>query len=293
LTPSHTLLYGLIVVMTTLWAVNFVVAKIALRELPPLFVAGLRTAIAGLTMLPVYWWHARTSSTARWTRRDLPVLFLLGILGVALNQIFFVLGMQRTSVAHAAFIIGLTPVIVLLIAVAMRLETLRVGRLFGMIVALAGVVLLQTGGAKASTATLIGDAWILLGGTTFALFTVVGKRVAHSFSSVTLNAFAYVGGGILLLPLTISQARQVSLEKVTPAAWLSVLYMALVASVLCYLIYYHALTLIPASRIAAFSYVQPLLATLIAIPTLGERPTTSLITGGALVIVGVIMAERL
>jgi drug/metabolite transporter (DMT)-like permease len=69
--------------------------------------------------------------------------------------------------------------------------------------------------------------------------------------------------------------------------------MALVASVLCYLIYYHALTLIPASRIAAFSYVQPLLATLIAIPTLGERPTTSLITGGALVIVGVIMAERL
>ncbi|HET8546632.1 MAG TPA: DMT family transporter, partial [Bryobacteraceae bacterium] len=205
----------------------------------------------------------------------------------------FVFGMNRTSVAHAALIIGITPVLVLIIAAATGLERLSVARLSGMFIALSGVALLETGAGKANAATLAGDFWIFLGATTFALFTVGGKRVAHAFTSVTLNTFAYVASAILLLPITIWQTVSFPFANVSSAAWASVLYMALVASVLCYLIYYHALTCIPASRVAAFSYVQPLLATVLAIPTLGERPTTALVAGGALVLAGVIMAERL
>ena len=291
--PSHWTLYSLIVLMTTLWAINFVVAKIALRELPPLLIVGIRSLLAGLMMLPVYWWHTRTAPNARWTRRDLAMLVLLGLFGVALNQVFFILGMNRTSVAHAALIIGLTPVIVLSVAAAIGLESLSAGRLVGMLTALGGVALLQTGAGKSSGATLAGDAWILLGAVTFAIFTVAGKKAAHSFSSITLNTFAYVSAGIALLPMTLWQLSDFPLANVSAVTWLSVLYMALIASVLCYLIYYHALTWIPASRVAAFSYVQPLLATGLAIATLGERPTASLLTGGALVLAGVIMAERL
>jgi drug/metabolite transporter (DMT)-like permease len=162
-----------------------------------------------------------------------------------------------------------------------------------MFTALAGVVLLQTGAGKSSSATFAGDAWILLGAVTFAIFTVAGKKATHSFTSITLNTFAYVAAGLVLLPMTLWQLTRFEVTSVSPVAWLSILYMALVASVLCYLIYYHALTWIPASRVAAFSYVQPLLATGIAMATLGERPTASLVTGGALVLAGVIMAERL
>jgi drug/metabolite transporter (DMT)-like permease len=279
--------------MTALWALNFIVAKIALRELPPLLVIGIRSAVAAAAMLPVYWWQSRRSTSPGWTRRDVPMLVLLGLFGVALNQLFFVFGMNRTSVAHAALIIGLTPVIVLIIAAATGLEKLSVGRLAGMFTALAGVALLQTAAGKGNAATVAGDAWILMGATTFALFTVAGKRAAHNFTSITLNTFAYVAAGILLLPVTIWQVAGFPLASVSPAAWASLLYMALVASVFCYLIYYHALTCIPASRVAAFSYVQPLLATVLAIPTLGERPTSSLVAGGVLVLAGVIMAERL
>jgi drug/metabolite transporter (DMT)-like permease len=290
--PSHWTLYSLIVLMTTLWAINFIVAKIALRELPPLLVIGLRSALAGLAILPVYWWEARGANGARWTRRDLPVLFGLGLFGVAMNQLFFVLGMSRTSVAHAALIIGLTPVLVLMIASAAGLETLSMGRLLGMFTALSGVVLLQTGAGRGSGATLAGDVFIFLGAFTFALFTVGGKRVARNFTSITLNTFAYVAAGLALAPVTLWKAASFPFENVSAAAWASVAYMALIASVFCYLIYYHALTWIPASRVAAFSYVQPLLATVIAIPTLGERPTGALVAGGALVLAGVIMAER-
>src|ERR687890_813937 len=139
--------------MTTLWAINFIVAKIALRELPPLLVIGIRSALAGIAILPAYWWESRRAEGGRWSRRDVPVLVGLGLFGVAMNQLFFVLGMSRTSVAHAALIIGLTPVLVLMIAAVAGLESLSAGRMLGMFTALSGVALLQTGAGKGSGAT--------------------------------------------------------------------------------------------------------------------------------------------
>jgi drug/metabolite transporter (DMT)-like permease len=75
-------------------------------------------------------------------------------------------------------------------------------------------------------------------------------------------------------------------------AWVSLAYMAFIPSVLCYLIYYYALARIPASKLAAFTYLQPLLAMLMAIPALGEHPTQALMAGAALVLTGVFVAER-
>jgi drug/metabolite transporter (DMT)-like permease len=278
--------------MTMLWAVNFIVVKIALRELPALFTAGVRTGLAGVFMVPVYLWQARRLRHPGWKKSDVPVLIALGLLGVALNQLFFTLGIGRTSVAHAAVIIALSPVIVLFIASRVGLERLTLGRVAGMLLALAGVLLLQLGPVK-NAATLHGDLLIFLGALSFSIFTVMGKRVSGSFSSITLNTFAYVGGGLTLLPLVLWQGGSMQFAGVSVAAWASVIYMALFPSVLCFLIYYYALTHIPASRVSAFSYAQPLIATALAVPLLGERPGAGLVAGGALVLTGVIMAERL
>jgi drug/metabolite transporter (DMT)-like permease len=69
--------------------------------------------------------------------------------------------------------------------------------------------------------------------------------------------------------------------------------MAAFPSVACYLIFYWALTQIPASRVASFSYLQPLTATVAAVPLLGEPVTLWLAGGGALVLLGVYLTERL
>lgn len=290
--PPALKLYGLIALMTFLWAMNFVISKIALREIPALLTAGLRTALAGLLILPIYFLRAKNGNGRDWKLRELPLLLYLGLFGVALNQLFFVLGISRTSVAHAAFMIGLTPILVLLLAAAARLERVTALKLCGMATAAAGVVLLQAKREQSSGATLSGDMFILLAALTFALFTVIGKRAAGGFSSLTVNTFAYAGGGLMLLPITITQSLKFSFAAVSAVAWASVVYMALFPSIVCYLIYYYALRHVPASRISAFSYVQPLLATVMAIPLLGERPTASLLAGGALVVTGVWITER-
>jgi drug/metabolite transporter (DMT)-like permease len=248
--------------------------------------------IAGAIMAVVYQWNRTRGNIRPWNRRDVLLLAFLGMVGVGLNQFFFVLGISMTTVSHAAIVIGLTPVTVLMLASVTGLEKLGFLRMAGMFVALSGVVLLQVSSSESSGASWVGDILIYLASFTFALFTVRGKQETSRFGGVVVNTFAYVGSAVAMLPLTIGYAASFDFEKVTWVAWTSVLYMAVFPSVVCYSIYYYALTHVPASRVAAFSYLQPLLATVMAIVLLGERPSAGLLSGGALVLFGVFLAEK-
>lgn len=289
---GHAVLYGLLALMVFLWSANFVVAKWVLREFPPLLLSGLRVAIAGVVITPVYWLQARRTAGDAWGLRDLPVLLYLGVFGVALNQLFFVLGVSMTSVAHAAFIIAITPILVLIIAALMKLERISRKKVAGMSLAVCGVAILNVfpppNGPRPSA---LGDLFIFLAGLTFALFTVVGKRATQKHNPVTVTSFAYVGGAIALAPLTLWQGTRFAFEHVTTSAWVGLVYMAVFPSVVCYLIYYYALSHISASRVASLSYLQPLIATGLAILLLGEHVTLPLVAGGSVIFAGVYLTE--
>jgi drug/metabolite transporter (DMT)-like permease len=96
----------------------------------------------------------------------------------------------------------------------------------------------------------------------------------------------------MLAPITIWASIGFDWTRVSAAGWLGLIYMAAFPSVVCYLIYYWALTYIPASRVSSFSYLQPPIATLLAVPLLGEPVTVWLALGGALVLLGVFLTER-
>jgi drug/metabolite transporter (DMT)-like permease len=278
--------------MVVLWSANYIVGKIVIAVIPPLLTAGLRSLISALAIFLVYRAWRRTGRR-QWTRKDLPLLLGLGLTGVGINQIFFILGLSKTSVSHAAIIIGLTPILVLLMAAGIGQERLRPGRFIGMLVALGGVAILQSTSTPARGDSLLGDFCILMAAVTFAIFTVRGKAEVGRLGGVTVNTFAYIATAVAFLPLTFTLADGYDFSRPSPAIWVGLVYMAVFPSVVCYLIYYWALAWIPASRASALAYFQPLLATLFAIPTLGEYPTKSLIAGGVLVLFGVWLTERL
>ena len=293
--PSHGKLYALIVVMVFLWSANFIVAKYALREFPPLLAGGLRVALAGFFMLPVYAWQSqRTAKHPH--RRDIPILFLLGLLGIALNQMLFMVGLSQTSVGHSAIVVAVNPMIIFLMAAWMGLERLTTRKLAGLVIAIVGVAVLQwkpaahTGSGAAPS--LAGDLLILASGLSFAAFTVYGKRVTLRHSSITVNTFGYVGAALAMAPVTWWLSREFSYSAVTPTAWLAVVYMALFPSVICYMIFYYALQHVNASRVAAFTYMQPIIAITLAAILLGERVSASLVAGGVIIFSGVYLAER-
>ncbi len=290
---GRALLYVLIFLMVAFWSGNYIAGKIALREFSPMLLAGLRIGFAGIIMAPLFGWENMRKPSRGQPAGDVVRLLLLGLLGVTLNQVFFVVGLSRTSVAHAAILIGLTPIQVLIIAALRGQERITARKGFGLAIALAGVALLKSFEPTAATgATLLGDFIVLLAGLCFALFTVFGKEVTERYSTITMNTYAYVGGAIALLPFTVYGSVHQSLAQVSANAWLAAIYMAAFPSVVAYIIYYHALSRMTASRVSAFSYLQPVFASLMGVAILGESLGTPVIAGGAVILAGVYLAER-
>ncbi len=292
MTTSTPLLYALLLLMILGWAGNYIAGKIALESMPPVLLYGLRISMAGVLMMPVYLWQRRTSPPT-WTRRDLPLMVTVGIFGVSLNQFLFVVGLSRTSVAHAAIFANMSPFLVLILASAIGLEKLTARKLAGVVVSLAGVILLRVVDARPhGESTFWGDLLTFLGALAFAIFTVVGKPSARKYGSIPVNTVAYVGGALLMAPVTIWEATHFPLATVPRAAWLSIFYMALVSSVIAYLIYYYALAHMEASRLSAFNYLLPAMATLLGWWTLGEQITAWTAAAGAVIFGGIYMVER-
>lgn len=289
---SAPLLYALLSLMIVGWAGNYVAAKIALQSIPAVLLYGFRISMAGALMAPVYLWDRRRHKPT-WTLRDLPLMVAIGIFGVSLNQFLFVLGLSRTSVAHAAIFANLSPFLVLLLAAASGLEKFTGRKMMGVAVALAGVILLRAADARPmGESTFVGDFITFLGSLAFAIFTVLGKPSAKRHGSIAVNTVAYVGGALLMAPVTIWQAARFPLAAVPWKAWVSVFYMALGPSVICYLIYYYALAHMEASRLAAYNYVLPAMATLLGVWTLGEHITLWTVVAGVVIFGGIYMVER-
>jgi drug/metabolite transporter (DMT)-like permease len=274
------------------WAGNYIATKIGLHYLPPVLLYGVRISMAGALMIPVYIWH-RWRNPPTWKLRDLPLIVTVGIFGVSLNQFLFVLGMNSTSVAHAAIFANMSPFLVLILASATGLEKFSARKFVGVAVALAGVILLRVADARPhGESTFWGDLLTFLGSLAFAIFTVLGKPTASQYGTIPVNTVAYVGGALLMAPVTIWQALHYPMASLPAAAWLSVFYMALVSSVLAYLVYYYALAHMEASRLSAFNYLLPPMATMLGVWMLGEQITAWAVVAGVVIFSGIYMVER-
>jgi drug/metabolite transporter (DMT)-like permease len=118
--------------------------------MPPLLIIGLRTILAGAVMLPIFLGTPRDQSQRLSLKRDFWRLALLGVGGVTLNQLFFTLALERTSVAHGSLIIATTPVSILLIASLLGQERITPLKALGMALALASVLYIQLTRPKAT-----------------------------------------------------------------------------------------------------------------------------------------------
>jgi drug/metabolite transporter (DMT)-like permease len=248
--------------------------------------------MAAAIMVGVYRSPLNGENRSDVTDKDMWTLGMLGLIGVGLNQVFFILGLSLTSVAHAAIIVGLTPILVLVIATIVGHEEIRRMQLVGMLLALFGVAVLQSSSPQSRQGSLIGDLMVFCGILLFAVFAVRGKRETARVGPIVLNTWAYMASAVALLPVTLWYSQTFDYGRVTWQGWASLFYMTDFSSVLGYLLFYYALSHMPASKVSTFAYLQPLIAIALAIIFLGEQPNAALISGGALVLAGVFIAER-
>ncbi len=293
--PSSTVLYLLVAVMMFCWSGNYVAARIVFREVPPEIVICVRTIVSAVVIIPIFWYQSRGKKIeATW--RDIGLLIVLGVGGITVNQLFWTLGVARTTVLHSSMIMATTPLWVLGMAAAMRLEPINRVRILGIVIALAGVVSLQFIRTRAVSGqqqpTVLGDALLLGCALPLAAMTVFGKRYKPRLGGIAVNAMGYVGGAILLAPLLWWAGRGFDFSRLSTGAWLGMFYMGAFSSVAGYLIFYYVLAHIPASRAGAFQYLQPVIATGLAYLILGEPVGGQALAAGGMVFAGIFVTER-
>jgi drug/metabolite transporter (DMT)-like permease len=288
--PSRLTLAFWLLMMLVLWSGNYVAGKIALRTFDPVTLTCLRLHLAAFIMLVIYF--SRRERQPLKLADAWPFLYL-GFLGVVVNQGLFTVGLNYTTSNHSAVIIAVGPIIILLLARALKLEALTTAKVVGMAISFVGVYLLETeSGSPAHSPFLFGDLITFGGVIGFSAYAVLGKRVAAQYDAVAMNTFNCVAAALLLLAITIRQSIHLDWHHVTLSGWLGMIYMAAGSSVGAYTIFYWVLRYMTASRVGAVSYFQPIVVILLSMAFLGERPSRMLLEGTALVLVGVFLAER-
>lgn len=285
-------MHGLMLVATFCWAGNIVAIKDAVEGFSVLALTGLR--VTGATVIYLFlFFLIKRRLPRRLSRREWFVMALVAMSGVTFNQLFFIAGLSRSPVSHAGLIVALGPVMVLAISCLMRLEALTVPKFVGMLISFAGVAVLTTGKAvHASGAYWRGDLILLAGSAVFAIYTILVKEVAEKYDALTLNALAYGIGLPILLPFAARASLNVRWESVPWHAWWGLGFAILFGSVVPYLLFAVVLTELTAARVAAFAYIQPVIATVFGVWLMHEHLTVKIIIGGILILGGVYITER-
>jgi drug/metabolite transporter (DMT)-like permease len=302
--PSRAVLAASIGLVILIWATNFIAAKIGLRSLPAITLAAFRVVLAGAVMLPISLFCPRLPAFAeaaqgwrhRFTLRDLWTFLYMGFLGVTINQVCFTVGLRFTSVSHAAVIVGMGPVYTLIFAVLCKLEKATWRKGMGMAIALAGIaVLASENGISAHSGSVLGDAITMTGSIGFAMYAVLGKRLAGRYDPLTMTAFSHYTGALFVLPVAIYRAVTFGSAEhwraIAWSGWAALLYMALFSSAVAYLFYFWLLRYLEASQLSAFTYLLPVVATILGILLLGEKGSWDQLLGGVLALGGVYWIE--
>lgn len=232
----------------------------------------------------------------RITSHDLWTFAYLGFFGVSVNQVCFTLGLRYTNVTHSSIIVGMAPIYTLALALVFRLEHLTWAKALGMAIAFSGVAILASStGMNSHSPTLLGDAITMCGSLGFAMYVVLGKRVAARYNALTMTTWNFIFGALIVLPIAIHEAAAQKLfavwSEIPWQAWACIVYTGLFSSTLAYLFYFWLLRYLEASQLASFSYLLPVSASALSIVFLGERGSWLELLGGALALAGVYTIE--
>src|SRR5947209_6184826 len=244
-----------------------IVGKVALRTLPSTGLVAFRVAGAAVAFLLLIRLRGRLIVPRR---ADLARLALYGLLGVVLNQLLFVKGLELSTVVNSTIIGTAIPVFALIVGALLGFEKLSARAALGTVIAAAGVVYLVdplradfSGGKALGNLLLVGNSFV------YGAYIAVSREVFRRYGALTAMAWVFAFGCVLTVPLGGYYLSQVPIENLGWVTWLSVTYIILVPTVGAYYLNAWALERVAPSTVAIYIYLQPLIAFALAPLILG------------------------
>jgi drug/metabolite transporter (DMT)-like permease len=284
--PSTLRLHTALFTVALLFSINYIISKLGMRELSPLSFAWLRIAGAAAVLSLV----ARSEPPI--PREDSKRIVLFAILGVVTNAPLFLFGLSLTSVHVAAILITTIPVFALGAAIFAGRERATATRVGGIILAGAGAVLVIGGESISSWRSFAGAVMIVINCLSYALYLVVSKPTMARLSARAVVARMFAVGSVILFPIAAYSLFTEEWRSISLGAWLALLAVIAGPTVTAYLLNAWSLRHADSSVVAAYTYVQPILATLLGALIFKEQLGPLVLLAGAMIFAGVALAGR-
>ncbi|MCP3104037.1 DMT family transporter [Myxococcus sp. K15C18031901] len=288
--PSLGGVYAALLLQVLISAGTYLTAKRAMTELPPLSVVLWRFLLSGVVfaLMLAFLPGRKLPPREAWGR-----VVMLGLLAGPVNQVFFFSGLARSTAAHGALLYALTPLGVYLLSLARGQERSSGRTLAGIAIAFVGVVVLLLGrGLADARGSVVGDVLILFAVLAWVAYTTEGKPLVATYGPLHATAWCMVMGSVLMLPFAPFYGDVGALLATSGAAKACIGYLGLLTSVVAYLLWFYALSKVSASKVAIFSNLQPAATAVAAWALLDEALHWEIAVGGALVLAGVRLTQR-
>ncbi|WP_028308239.1 DMT family transporter [Desulfitibacter alkalitolerans] len=292
---GKTLPYLLLVLATMLWGGNFVIGRAISGQVPPLTLAFLRWVVAVVIFLPLAW--QEIGANKQEIKKCWKALVLMGLTGVAGFNTLVYVGLHYTSSINASLVNTITPLIILLLSYFLLKEPLLYNQLLGLILSISGVFLILSKGSLDVLISLsfnVGDLIVFIAVLLWGVYSIIIKYNSGRIPLYSSLAIPMVIGMFTLLPFSLWElfiAGQKVIWSMPSIA--AIVYVGIFASIVAFLSWNKAVSLIGPGKAGIFLSLIPLFTTIFAIAFIGETLKWYQMVGGVLAVAGIYLATRI
>ena len=272
--------FAVLALVQLFFATLAIAGKIALRELSSPALVLIRVGGAALVFFAV---HRMTTNEKIRDRRDYLLLALYSVLGVSLNQLLYLAGLERTTATTAQMFIVAGPAITLADGMMRGVERGTPLKWTGIVLAASGALTLV---AAVPANNRLGNLFILTNVVIYSVYLVLARGIVRRYHPLTVITWIFAFGAVVLVPIGAAPLVR-ELPELSLMGWLAVVWIIALPTVAAYYLNVWALLHVESSIVSTFVCLQPVLTALMAIPILGERPSARLIPSAVLIAAGV------
>jgi O-acetylserine/cysteine efflux transporter len=276
MTNNRRLVFGALIAAGLLWGTTVPLSKLALAWLAPAWLAFARFAVAAAVLLLV-----ANKDKVRAACR--PAVLASGAAGYGGSVVLQNLGIVRTSVTHAALIVGATPVLIAIITALWHRAVARPVVWAGFAVSLAGVALVASG--QGGGATLAGDGLVLASQLACAIFTVAQVRLLRGRDPVAVTGVQFLGAALAVLPVALVEGMPAGPADL--GSLLATAGLALCGTVVPFTLFAYAQSRVAANVAGAFLNLEPLVGAIAGAVVFRDPVGPLQVVGGAAILIGI------
>jgi O-acetylserine/cysteine efflux transporter len=277
---SRRLIFAALISAGVLWGTTVPLSKVALAWLPPAGLAFVRFALAAALLM--FFRRSQLRAAAS------PAVLISGALGYGGSVVLQNFGIERTSVTHAALLIGATPVVVAVLAAVFGQGVARPAAWLGFSLSLAGVGVIAAG--KGGGATLGGDSLVLAGQFASAAFTVGQTRLLRGRDPVAVTGLQLMAAAVVTAPVVLLTGG-VHTGPVSAAPVLATIALVLAGTVGPTALFTYAQSAVPADVAGAFLNLEPLVGAIAGTVLFANPMGPVQMAGGVAILAGIALSS--